>query len=75
MNSSRDSLRHLTIFAPWRISVSLSDCTVRSFPGMTDEEKITASFDNGVLTITAPKSPKAEAQAKRIPISTGQTVH
>ena len=43
--------------------------------GELDEEKITASFDNGVLTIIAPKSPKAEAQAKRVPISTGQTVH
>jgi HSP20 family protein len=43
--------------------------------GELDEEKISASFDNGVLTVTAPKSRAAEAQAKRIPISTGQTVH
>ena len=41
--------------------------------GELDEEKITATFDKGVLTITAPRSPKAEA--KRIPISSGQTVH
>ena len=43
-------------------------------PGL-DEKDVEVSLQDGVLTIIAPKSPKAEAQAKRVPISTGQTVH
>jgi HSP20 family protein len=42
----------------------------RRFPlGMEiDEDKVTASFKNGVLTIVLPKTKKAMASAKRIPI-------
>jgi HSP20 family protein len=34
-----------------------------------DREKVSASFKNGVLTVTLPKLPAASAQAKRIPIA------
>jgi HSP20 family protein len=34
-----------------------------------DEDKVTAVFKNGVLTVTMPKSAKAQQRAKRIPIS------
>jgi HSP20 family protein len=36
--------------------------------GNVDEDKIAASFKNGVLTVTLPKSPEAQQQVKRIPI-------
>ena len=35
------------------------------------EDKVTASFRNGVLTIELPKSEKAQARAKRIAINAG----
>jgi HSP20 family protein len=34
-----------------------------------DEEKIAASFKNGVLTVTMTKSPEVQQQVKRIPIN------
>jgi HSP20 family protein len=34
-----------------------------------DEEKVNASFKNGVLTVTLPKSPKAQAKVRRIAIN------
>jgi len=37
-------------------------------PFEVEEEKAEASFKNGVLTVTLPKSPKAQEKAKRIPI-------
>jgi HSP20 family protein len=39
-----------------------------------DEEKAEARFDKGVLTLTLPKSPTAQARVKRIPIN-GRTTH
>ena len=36
-----------------------------------DEDKISASFDKGVLTITVPKSNDAKAQVRRIDINKG----
>jgi HSP20 family protein len=39
-------------------------------PGEVDEEKAKATFNKGVLTITLPKTAKAQAH-KRIPIRTG----
>jgi HSP20 family protein len=33
------------------------------------EDKVSASFRNGVLTVTLPKLPEAQRQAKRIPIN------
>lgn len=34
-----------------------------------EEDKVGASFRNGVLTVTLPKLPEAQRQAKRIPIN------
>ncbi|HVT29734.1 MAG TPA: Hsp20/alpha crystallin family protein [Lacipirellulaceae bacterium] len=34
-----------------------------------EEDKVSASFRNGVLTVTLPKLPEAQRQAKRIPIN------
>jgi HSP20 family protein len=34
-----------------------------------DEGKVAASFKNGVLTVTLPKSPEAQQRVKRIPIN------
>jgi HSP20 family protein len=34
-----------------------------------EDEKVGASFRNGVLTVTLPKLPQAQRQAKRIPIN------
>jgi len=39
-----------------------------ALPFEVDEDKADATFKNGVLTHTMPKSPKAEEKAKRIPI-------
>jgi HSP20 family protein len=33
-----------------------------------EEDKVSASFKNGVLTVTLPKSPKAQENVKRISI-------
>ena len=43
----------------------------RSFrlPETVDREKISASFENGLLTVTLPKSERTEQKAKRINIS------
>jgi HSP20 family protein len=38
-------------------------------PFVVEEDKVAASFENGVLTVTLPKSPKAEAKMKRIAIN------
>jgi HSP20 family protein len=37
-------------------------------PFEVEEDKAEASFKNGVLTVSLPKSPKAQEKAKRIPI-------
>lgn len=42
-----------------------------ALPEDADPEKIVASFDNGVLTVTIAKSKKAQAQAKKISIKKG----
>jgi HSP20 family protein len=34
-----------------------------------EEDKVSASFKNGVLTVTLPKSPKAQENVKRIAIN------
>jgi HSP20 family protein len=34
-----------------------------------DEDKVSAAFKNGVLTVTMPKVPRAQSQVKRIAIS------
>jgi HSP20 family protein len=42
----------------------------RSIPvDEVDEEKVSASFKNGVLTVTMPKSPQAQSKVKRIAIN------
>ncbi len=38
-------------------------------PFEVEDDRAEASFENGVLTVTLPKSPKAEAKTKRIAIS------
>ena len=38
-----------------------------------EEDKVNASFRNGVLTVTMPKSPKSSAQVKRIAINSEDT--
>lgn len=45
----------------------------RSFPlrAEIDHEKIAAKFKRGVLTLTLPKTEKAKAEHKRIPVRTG----
>jgi len=37
-----------------------------------EEDKVAATFKNGVLTITLPKSERAQSKARRIAISTGK---
>ena len=46
----------------------------RSFrlPETVDRDKISASFENGLLTVTLPKSERARPQAKRIKIGAGK---
>lgn len=34
-----------------------------------DEEKVSAAFKNGVLTVTMPKAPQAQSKVKRIPVN------
>ena len=43
----------------------------RSFevPAIIDENKIGASFSNGVLTVKMPKTPEAKKEVKKIPIN------
>jgi len=43
-----------------------------TLPKAVDPEKIKAQFENGVLTITLPKSEKAKVQGRKIPISNGK---
>jgi HSP20 family protein len=45
----------------------------RSFqvPEGVDTDKIVASFKNGVLSVTLPKSAEAQKQAKKIEVKTG----
>lgn len=43
-------------------------------PFEVDEDAIEASFRNGVLNVTLPKSPKARESGKRIPIGGGSGV-
>ena len=40
-----------------------------ALPSEVDEDKIQASFKNGVLTVTMPKSAKAQERVKRIPVN------
>ena len=48
----------------------------RQFPvGEVEEDKVEASFNNGVLTVTLPKSERVQAKAKRVPIGKGDTKH
>ena len=46
----------------------------RSFtlPQAVDAEKITAKSDDGILTITLPKTKKAKAQGRKIPVTNGK---
>jgi HSP20 family protein len=44
---------------------------VIALPFEVDEDKAEASFKNGVLTVTLPKSPKAQEKGKRIAIKAG----
>ena len=43
-----------------------------ALPTEVDEDKIQASFKNGVVTVTMPKSAKAQERVKRIPLSKGK---
>jgi len=38
-----------------------------------DDGAVNATFKNGVLTVTVPKSPRAVERSKRIPINAGKT--
>jgi len=42
------------------------------FPGGISEEKMTAEFKNGILTIHLPKAEEAKAKERTIPINSGQ---
>lgn len=57
----------LRIFAAERVSGSF-ERSVR-LPEFVDAERITASFDNGVLTVTVPKA--EAAQPRRIAVTAG----
>jgi HSP20 family protein len=41
-------------------------------PAAVQEDQAKATFENGVLTITVPKSPEALSHSRRIPISAGK---
>lgn len=43
--------------------------------GDIDEDRIQASFRNGVLAVTAPKSEQSQSRVKRIPINGSATSH
>lgn len=45
---------------------------VMRIPNGVDADKVVAAFANGVLTVTLPKSPSAEAKAQKIEIKTAQ---
>jgi HSP20 family protein len=40
-----------------------------ALPAEVDDERASATFRNGVLTVTLPKTERARQQTKRIPIS------
>jgi HSP20 family molecular chaperone IbpA len=40
-------------------------------PDSVDAQKIEATFKNGVLTVTLPKSPEAQKKEKSIPVKKG----
>jgi HSP20 family protein len=56
----------------WRIMERSQGVFERAIrvPGGIDPEKVEATIENGVLTVTLPKPLKAEASEHRIPIST-----
>jgi len=55
----------------------MTECSYGSFmrriplPCEVDEDKIEARFEKGVLTVTMPKSPTAEARSRKIAIKGG----
>jgi HSP20 family protein len=42
-------------------------------PFAVEDDKAEASFENGVLTLTLPKSPKAQEEVKRITVNAGSS--
>jgi HSP20 family protein len=42
-----------------------------SLPSGVDRDKLAATFANGVLTVTLPKTPEAQKQAKKIEVKAG----
>lgn len=46
-----------------------------ALPAGVQEDAIAARFENGVLTVTAPKSPDARSRGRRIEIATADTRH
>ena len=42
-----------------------------ALPAEVEPDKVEASFKNGVLTVTLPKSAKAQERVKRIPVNAG----
>ena len=40
-------------------------------PDTVDEDKVEASFDNGVLKVRVPKRPEAVGKQRKIPITKG----
>jgi len=43
-----------------------------SLPDSADAEKVSASFANGVLTVTLPKKPEIVAATRKIEVTPGQ---